>query len=149
MDLTTFHGMQRSPQGLSDLQSWEEKLLGGRTTILKLVLFESVDGPRLSDHVMMVNNAKALTEIFIRSCYSGNPRPDLAVPVLLTQLLHLQKLDITVGISPYLMAIVTRIVSGMSHIHQTISLFLLSAASSTRRATIIYDVGGRSIERRN
>ena len=123
--------MQRSPQGLSDVQSWREKLLSGRTTILNLVLsnsdtalyptsivLESVDGPRLSDHVMMVNNAKALTEIFTRSWYSGNPRPDLAVPVLLTQLLNLRKLDITVGISTYLTAIVTCIVSGKSHIHQ-------------------------------
>ena len=67
-------------------------------------------GPRLSDHVMMVNNAKALTKIFTRSCYSGNQRPNLAVPVFLTQLLN-RKSDITVGISPYLMAIVTRIVS--------------------------------------
>ena len=74
---------------------------------------ESVDGPRLSDHVMMVNNAQALTEIFTRSCYSGNPRPDLAVPVLLTQLLNLRRLDITVGVSPYLIAIVTRIVSAI------------------------------------
>ena len=72
----------------------------------------------LYDHVMMVSNAKALSEIFTRSCYSGNPRPDLAVPVLLTQLLNLRKLDITVGVSPYLMAIVTRIVSGTSHIHE-------------------------------
>lgn len=74
---------------------------------------ESVDGPRLSDHVMMVNNAQALTEIFTRSCYSGNPRPDLAVPVLLTQLLNLRRLDITVGVSPYLIAIVTRIVKAI------------------------------------
>ena len=76
----------------------------------KSIWLESVDGPRLSDNVMMVNNAKEMTELFTRSCYSGNPRPDVAVPVLLTQLLNLRKLDITVGISPYLMAIVTRIV---------------------------------------
>ena len=76
----------------------------------KSIWLESVDGPRLSDNVMMVNNAKAMTEIFTRSCYSGDPRPDVAVPVLLTQLLNLRKLDITVGISPYLMAIATRIV---------------------------------------
>ena len=74
---------------------------------------ERVDGPKLSDHVRMVNNSKALTAIFTRSCCSGNPRPDLAVPVLLTQLLNLQKLDITVGSSPYLMAIVTRIVKAI------------------------------------
>ena len=74
------------------------------------VWLESVDGPRLSDNVMMVNNAKAMTEVFSRSCYSGNPRPDLAVPVLLTELLNLRKLDITVGVSPYLMAVITRLV---------------------------------------
>ena len=77
------------------------------------IRLESVDGPRLSDHVIIMNNAKALTEVFARSCYSGDLRPDLAVPVLLTQLLNLRKLDITVGISPYLMAIVTRIVKGI------------------------------------
>ena len=79
----------------------------------KSIRLESVDGPRLTDHVSMVNNAKAMTEVFTRGCYSGNPRPDLAVPVLLTRLLNLRKLDITVGISPYLMAIVTRIVKAI------------------------------------
>ena len=81
-------------------------------------MLESVDEPRLSDHVMMVNNTKALTEILTRSSNSGSPRSDLAVPVLLIQLLNLRKLDITVGISPYLMAVVTRRVSARSHIHQ-------------------------------
>ena len=79
----------------------------------KFIRLESVDGPRLSDHVMVVNNAKVMTEIFSRSCYSGDLRTDLAVPVLLNQLLNLRKLDITVGISPYLITIVTRIVNAI------------------------------------
>ena len=110
----TVHAHQMNRDNLAGMSSCDllKIVLSDAKTALypTAIEFESVDGPRLSDHVMMVNNAQALTEIFTRSCYSGTPRPDLAVPVLLTQLLNLRKLDITVGISPYLIAIVTRLV---------------------------------------